>query len=187
MMRTLRFGFGKVQPSKAGADKDARKPEVQFRPTSLFTIFIVFLLIAALIEALNWELRASIIVLVLGGAGLVLAVAQLVLELRRHPSESDSKPTYEVRSFNDADPKLLSRASMEVWAWLVGLVCAIPIVGLPVALPVFVFAYAKTYGASWKMSAFLAALIAAFIYGVYIQLMHVYWPSSLLGGLIDRL
>ena len=50
-------------------------------------------------------------------------------------------------------------------------------------LPVFVFAYARFYGASWRLCAILAAMIAAFIFGIYDQIMHVYWPESVLGDL----
>lgn len=158
---------------------------IHFRLSNLFTVFIILVFAGALIEASEWPLRASIIVLVLGSAGLALAIAQLVLDLRRPVTVATAKPIYEVPSFDKADSQLLSRDSLEIWAWLIGLVCAIPIVGLPVALTAFVFLYARTYGASWGMSAFLAALVAGFIYGIYVRLMYVYWPPSLLGKFID--
>lgn len=153
---------------------------VHFRWGDLFTAFIILLLAGALIEAWSWDLRASIIILSLGGVGLVLAIAQLVADLRRHPAEAAARPTYEIRSTDEADSKL-GRRSLEMWAWLVGLVLAIPIVGLPVALVTFVFVYAKVYGAGWMLATFLAGLVGAFTFGIYDRLMYVYWPESLLG------
>ena len=71
--------------------------------------------------------------------------------------------------------------SLEIWAWLIGLVAVILLIGLQVALPLFVLTYARFYGAGWLISLFLAALTGAFIFGIYNQIMHVYWPDSVLG------
>lgn len=161
--------------------------KLNFRKADLFTVFIIAMLVTALLMSRDWPLRASILVIVLGLVGLALAIAQLVLDLRRPSSKAGNKPTYEVRNFNDADPALASKGSLEMWSWLVGLVCSIPVLGLPVTLTVFVFLYAKIYGASWKMAAFMGMGTALFIYGLYVELMDVYWPPSLLGRVFDFL
>ena len=49
---------------------------MRFRPTDFFTLFIGLAILAAMIAAWDWPLRASIIVLVLGSAGLVMVAAQ---------------------------------------------------------------------------------------------------------------
>jgi len=48
-------------------------------------------------------------------------------------------------------------------------------------LPLLVLVYIRFYGGSWIVALSLAALIVVFIYGVYQQIMHVYWPDSYLG------
>ena len=157
------------------------------KPSDFLTIFIIVVFAVALIEASEWVLRASILVIVLGSAGLALAIAQLALDLyRRKKQIASTAPIYETPSFDDADPKLVSRNSLIIWGWLVGLMLSIPVVGMPVALTGFVFLYAWKYGAAWWLAAFLAALNAAFIYGIYVRLMHVYWPWSLLDMLLDK-
>ncbi len=151
------------------------------RTSNLFTIFIGLSLLAALIIAWDWPLRASIIVLVLGSIGLVLVTVQLFIDLiRRHGEEPPGKLDFEIPSFEAADPRATRQGTLEIWGWLLGLLIAIRIIGLPVSLPLFVFAYAKVYGANWTISGVLGALIAGFEYGVYQRIMHVYWPEALI-------
>ena len=156
------------------------------RPADLFTLFIIVVLAAALIIASEWVLRASVLVLVLGSVGLVAAIAQLIADVFfRAPETPRSGPQYDIPAFDEADSKLASRGSLEMWAWLFGLLAVIPIIGMPIALCLFVLVYARLYGASWLIALFLTVLIGGFIYGIYVQLMHVYWPDSLLGHYIE--
>lgn len=158
---------------------------MRFRPADLFTVFVIFVLAGAVAVASQWQLRASIIILVLGSLGVLFATAQLVKDcfLADRTDTGGARPTMELPSFEDADPKATFRGTLEIWGWLLGLLVVIRIVGLDLALPLFVLVYAKYYGASWRLSLFLAALIGAFIYGVYDKIMHVYWPQSVLGDL----
>lgn len=159
---------------------------MRFGIKDAFTVFVILVLVAAVVIASEWTLRASIIVLVLGSVGAVLATAQLLVDcLGRARAEGRPKPklAYELPSFEEPDPGAVARGSLEIWAWLIGLVAGIYVVGLPLALTLFVFSYVVSYGGSWKAGAILAGLIAAFVFGVYENIMHVYWPDSLLKSL----
>ncbi len=71
-------------------------------------------LAAALINAWSWPLRASIIILVLGSIGLILVVAQFVLDYGRADGDVSSKLDYEIPSFDDTDSKTIHRGDMEI-------------------------------------------------------------------------
>ena len=43
----------------------------------------------------------------------------------------------------------------------------------------------KVHGAGWFLSLGMAAAIAAFEYGVYDRIMHVYWPEALIWRLLE--
>ncbi len=158
---------------------------MRFRPTDFFTLFIGLAILAAMIAAWDWPLRASIIVLVLGSAGLVMVAAQLMLDLGRNrkPAE-EARLAFEIPPFEEGEPGAFRHGAAEIWAWLIGLLAAVLVVGLPVALVLFVFLYMKTYGAGWLLSLGMAAAIAAFEYGVYDRIMHVYWPEALIWRLL---
>ncbi len=159
---------------------------MRFRPADFFTLFIGLAILAAMIAAWNWPLRASIIVLVLGSAGLIMVAAQLLLDLGRNRKPAgEAKLAFEIPSFEEGEPGAFQRGTAEIGAWLIGLLAAVLVVGLPVALVLFVFLYMKTYGAGWLLSFGMAAAIAAFEYGVYDRIMHVYWPEALVWRLFE--
>ena len=140
-----------------------------------FTAFIGLVMLAALFIAKDWPIRASIIILLLGSIGVVLALAQLRLDLRAARAE-DSKillPTFEVQAIEHQG----RWGSLEIWAWLWGLFFAIHLIGFPIALPLFVFLYAKLYGSSWLTAILLTAITWGFLHGVYDNLLSVPWPQ----------
>lgn len=158
---------------------------MRFRTSDLFTVFIIAVLAAAVTVASGWVLRASVIILVLGSIGIVLATAQLLVDVfSRREARPAPNLKFELPTFDAPEPGAAFRGSLEIWAWLLGLLGAIRLIGLPAALPLFVLVYARFYGGSWRISVVLAALIAGFIFGVYNEIMHVYWPESLLGDLL---
>ena len=159
---------------------------MRFRPTDYFTLFIGLAILAAMIAAWDWDLRASIIILVLGSAGLVMVAAQLALDLTRNRKRAvGPKLAFEIPSFEESDSGAFQRGTLEIWCWLIGLLLTVLLIGLPAALVLFVFLYMRTYGAGWLLSLGMAAAIAAFEYGVYDRIMHVYWPEALLWRLFE--
>ncbi len=152
------------------------------RVSDLFTVFIIVVLATAVYIASGWTLRASIIILVLGSLGVVLATMQLLLDIfMRRPADQPANLKYELPQIQQQDPRKALLGSLEIWAWLIGLLAAIALIGLQIALPLFVFTYSRFYGASWLISIVLTALITGFIFGIYNEVMHVYWPRSVLG------
>jgi hypothetical protein len=144
----------------------------------LFTSFVGLLILTALLVAKDWPIRASIIILLLGSIGMVLAVAQLINDFRvlRGTSVAGARPTYETPS-----PEQQGRwGSLEIWAWLWGLFFAIHLIGFLAALPLFVFAYVKLYGGRWIAACVLTAVTWGFLYGVFEEILHVPWPPPLL-------
>jgi len=148
----------------------------------LFTLFVAGVLAVAVQVALEWSIRASIIILVLGGIGLLLAVAQLVSDFK---NLSSTKSTVALTMEAPALETNSRWGSCEVWAWILGFYGAIHVVGFPLAVPLFVFSYTKVYGGSWILSASLAAISWGFVYSLFDRLLHVPWPESLLTGMIS--
>ena len=100
--------------------------------SDLFTLFILGVFVLALVTALDWRLRASLIVFTLGGAGLLLVVAQLVTDFRARKSatSNEKRPEFELVTFDMADPRATMRGALEMWAWILGLIASVRIFGL---------------------------------------------------------
>jgi tripartite tricarboxylate transporter TctB family protein len=147
----------------------------------LFTSFIGLVILAALLVAKDWPVRASIVILLLGSVGAVLAVCQLVLDFKalRGAGGKTARPTFEVEALEHQG----RWGSLEIWAWLWGLFLAIHLIGYLTALPLFVFLYVKLYGGSWPPAVILAGGTWAFLYGIFDQVLNVPWPKPWLSFL----
>lgn len=144
----------------------------------LFTSVIALGLAFAVLTAWSWPLRASIIVLTLGGVGLALALIQLILDLT--PARPGS-PAGRGAVLDTPEVGSGSRwGTLEIWGWMVGFFLAIHIVGFMAAAALFTFAYAKIYGAKWGVALALSAIAWGFLYGIFEKILHVPWPEPLL-------
>jgi hypothetical protein len=147
-----------------------------------FTSFIGVVILVALFVAKDWPIRASIIVLLLGSIGVVLTAIQLTLDLKaaRQEVATITRPTFEVAALEHQG----RWGSLEIWAWLWGLFVGIHLIGMPIALPLFVFLYTKLYGGGWTTALIFTAGTWGFLYGVFEQVLHVPWPKPWLGFLV---
>lgn len=146
----------------------------------IFTAFVGLVMAAALWFARDWPIRASIGVLALGGIGVALAIWQWVLDARRADGPQERSqfdlPTAEAES---------KWGNLEIWTWIVGFYLLIITVGFPIAVPLFVLAYSKFYGAGWPLGILLSAIAWGFVYGVFEKILHVPWPTPLIASLFS--
>ena len=140
----------------------------------LFTVLVGAVMVAAVWIASAWPTRASIAILVLGSLGLVLAVWQFVLDVKK-PSDLRERSRFEAPMAAAETPW----SNLEIWSWIAGFFLLIHIFGFPVAAPLFVLAYTKFYGARWRLAIGLSVLAWSFVYGVFDQILHVPWPEPL--------
>ena len=147
----------------------------------VFTSIVGAVMLAALYVAKDWPIRASIIILLLGGIGVILVLIQFIFDLKDMRSDNSKvlRPTYEVQAIEHQG----RWGSLEIWAWLWGLFFAIHLIGFPIALPLFVFSYVKLYGGGWITALLLTGLTWGFIYGLYDYLLSVPWPKPWLSFL----
>lgn len=120
----------------------------------------------AVYTALRWPPKAALFPLVMGIPLLVLAVAQLVMDLRERPP---------------ATPE--ARRAWGILAWMVGFIVLVLLLGFPLAVPVFVLAYLVTSGReSWLLSVVLAAAAWGAFYLLFQRLLHFPFEDGLITG-----
>jgi len=148
----------------------------------LFTSFMGVVVLAALFIAKDWPVRASIVILFLGSLGVMLSLAQVVIDFKALDpgAQQSERPTYEIAALDHPG----RWGSLEIWAWLWGLFFAIRLIGFQPALPIFVFLYVKLYGGRWATACILTAGTWGFLHGVFDQVLHVPWPAPWLKFLI---
>ena len=146
---------------------------MRFRPRNIFTLFIGLLLLGALYKALQWPMRASILIYFICGICLILVMVELYRELRPRVSENNEGSGMDVPLFSEG---AMSR-DLLAWAWLLGLLLAVWLVGFMVSIPLFAFLFSKIYGARWWISILLAVTAFAMLYGLFGMVIHVPWPE----------
>src|SRR5687767_7361231 len=144
----------------------------------LFTLFIGTVMAAALWFARDWPIRASIGVLVLGSIAVVLAIWQFALDARK--SDAPVERSQFEMPLAERENKW---GNVEIWCWIVGFYLLIVTIGFPIAVPLFVLAYSKSYGAGWSLGLMLSAIAWGFVYGVFEKILHVPWPTPLIQSL----
>jgi len=142
-----------------------------------FTFFFIAVLGLAWSIASEWPLRSSMIVYSLVAVGIPLALVQIASDARA------VRTTYRrTGSVSGAKPEATEgyRRAAEFFAWVIGLIAAIPFLGYHVCLPAFAIAYVRSYGGSWRAALMLAAFSEAFLVLAFDQLLSVLWPTPLL-------
>ena len=143
----------------------------------LFTLFVGIVLAGAMEVSLEWPVRASIIILVLGTIGLALIFVQFVSDIKNAVSGNSSVTLTMEAPAAETDSRW---GNLEIWSWILGFFAAIHIVGFLAAVPLFVFSYTKAYGGGWLLSAALGAMSWGFVYVLFDVLLHVPWPEPLI-------
>ena len=148
----------------------------------LFTLFIGIVLAGAMQVSLEWPVRASIIILVLGAIGLALILVQFVSDIKNAVSGKSSVTLTMEAPAAETDSRW---GNLEIWGWILGFFAAIHIVGFLAAVPLFVFSYTKSYGGGWLLSAALGAMSWGFVYFLFDVLLHVPWPEPLIVSIMS--
>jgi hypothetical protein len=133
----------------------------------LFSAGLAVVAAYAVFAALRWPPKAALFPLVMGIPLLVLAVAQVVLELRA--AAAAAEPV-------DTGPRVLA-----VFAWMVGFVALVLFGGFAAAVPIFVFLYLRLDSREgWLLSGVLAAAAWGFFHLVFQRLLHFPFEAGLI-------
>jgi hypothetical protein len=121
----------------------------------------------AVYAALRWPPKAALFPLTMGIPLLVLALAQIVIDLRE-PPEAKEQPRAE-------------QGSLSVFAWMAGFIVLVLLAGFPLAVPVFVFAYLAFASREGVVrSATLAAAAWGAFHLLFQRLLHFPFEAGLI-------
>lgn len=151
---------------------------IRFRPRSYFTLLIIVAIGFAIITALEWPLRASILVITLGGSCWVLAVIQLFQECRPgHQAESSGM---DIELSEDQKVEKNPLRALDIWVWLVASVAGIFLFGLYIAISLWSFFYAYRHGSRWWMAAIISLICWGMMWGLFERVVHMPFPEPFL-------
>jgi TctA family transporter len=167
-----------------------------FRPSNLFTLFMIALLGTMVLEASEWNFGAKIVPLVVGGMAIGFCVLSLLNDIFRRDTVADNvddeapaKIHMDLASGVEhlPVPLVLRRAGL-FFGWLLAFMASMAAIGLIPTVPLFVIAYMRIEAREpWRLVLPQALLLSLFIYLVFDWLLAIPWPATLLGDLIPAL
>ena len=113
---------------------------------------------------------------------LILAIVQVILELKGVKAKQSSDATPMDYQFSKVtDPVLARKRTITMFSWLVGFFFGIWLLGFPIAIALMMFTYLKFQGGeSWVLSITLTIVAWLFFYGLFVRLLHLPFPEGLL-------
>lgn len=172
----------------------------QLRKPQLFTVLILAVLTIMLAMSVSWPFNARIVPLIVGIAGLSFVTlslfnevmplrARVMTEEEAQKAEINAKLHMDLESDTAHLPQrtVLLRAAGFI-CWIVAMLVLSSLIGLMMAMPIFIIAYMRVEGREpWKIILPYALVTTALVYVIFEYFLTIYWPPSLLGTLLPEL
>ena len=147
---------------------------------AVFSLFLAAVAAYAVLAAWSWPLKAKLFPLAIGIPLLVLALTQLVLELRGKAQAGEGLAMDRTHTA-EVPAKTALRRTAVIFGWMTAFVVLVLLLGFSLAVPVFVFSYLVTQSsAGWGLAIALTAAAWAFFHGLFERLLHFPFETGLL-------
>lgn len=146
----------------------------------LFGLFIIAVATYAIYSALRWPFKAALFPLTVSIPLVVLAAAQLLLDLFGKTEKAGGRSA-DLEFAADVTPDVALRRVITIFFWIAGFILLVFLLGFPIAVPVFILSYLILQSrVSWWQSIGLTAAAWGFFYGIFQRLIHLQFEDGLL-------
>jgi hypothetical protein len=157
------------------------EPQLKVRPQAIFSLVFVIFFIIFVYEAQGWRPQARLYPWAIGIPMLVLAIIQLILDLKgvERKQKNDAAPV-DFQFAQAIDPVLARRRTFNIFGWLFGFFIGIWLLGFTITIPLMVFTYLKIQSnENWMISIVLTAVAWTFFYFLFVRLLVLPFPEGL--------
>ena len=153
---------------------------MKVRPAAIFSLCALIFFIVFVYQAREWRLQARLYPWVIGIPMLVLAVVQVILDLKGVEDKklSDATPM-DYQFTKEIDPLVARRRAVNIFSWIFGFLVSIWLLGFNITIPLLVFSYLKIQsGERWGIS--LGLTVAAWLafYSLFVKLLTLPFPEG---------
>jgi len=157
---------------------------LKFNWATLFSLFIVAMLIFALWESRNFNFRTGLFPWSIGFPTLAFAIIQFAKDFIVKVGKRGDDHLVEVGP--DLPTNVIKRRTASIFAWILGYFVSIWLLGFVIGIPLCTFFQLKMgYRERWLISLILTAFTCAFIYGLFDFLLNTPFPPGLLFILLN--
>ena len=146
----------------------------------ILSIILVVYFALFVYTAKDWRLQARLYPWAIGIPMFVLALVQVVLDLRGiGPKKSRSDAPVDVQFAERTDPVVARRRTINIFSWIAGYILAIWLFGFSYSVPLVVFLYLKVQSRErWPLSIALTAAAWLLFWGLFDRLLHLPFPQG---------
>jgi len=155
---------------------------LKIKPAALFSFCALVFFCVFVYQAQDWRLQARLYPYAIGIPMLVLAIVQVIMDLRgvKAKESADATPM-DFQFAKDIEPAVAKKRAITMFSWLLGFFFAILIVGFNIAIPLMMFTYMKFQGKEpWVLSIVLTVVAFIFYYTLFVRLLNLPFPEGLL-------
>jgi len=147
---------------------------------SVFSLFLAAVAAYAVVSASAWPVKAALFPMVMGIPLLVLALVQLILDLRGKTGPAEG-PAMDLALSADVAPEIARRRTIAIFAWMAAFIVLVLLIGFPLAVPLFMFSYLMLQSAAgWWRSLALTAVAWGFFYGLFERLLRLPFGAGMI-------
>lgn len=165
--------------------RQAKRRKHLVTASSFFTPVVLLVIVGALLLALQWPRPAQLVPVTACILALVICSLNFVNELFGAPdrvSEREEAVAGHLPAVPEMPQRMMRLRSAGFFAWIVGFIGIVAVVGFLPAMVVFVCANMMlAYGKTFRTGALSGLGVGCFCWVVFHLLLHVIWPESLLG------
>jgi heme/copper-type cytochrome/quinol oxidase subunit 2 len=149
---------------------------LQFGAATLFTAVVILLLALALWQSRNFGIRAGLFPWVIGIPTLVLALCQVVKDMK-YPKKSHDGAKGEAQ----LAPNIVRQRTIAVIGWIVGCFLLIWLITFSWAVPLTILLYLKLAGRErWPLTLIITGCAWLFFYALFERTLNVPFPDGYL-------
>jgi hypothetical protein len=153
---------------------------VKIRGPAIFSICALIFFIVWVYVAQDWRLQARLYPWVIGFPMVILAVIQVVLDLRGFkPKQTSDGTPMDFQFTKDIDPALAKKRAIVMFTWFFCFLLGVWLVGFPISIVVMMFTYLKIQSKeSWGLSIGLTALAYGVFWLLFVKLLTLPFPEG---------
>jgi hypothetical protein len=153
---------------------------LKLRPQAIFSLIWLIFFIIWVYMATDWRLQARLYPWAIGIPMVILAIIQVILDLKGYVRKETSDQTpMDFQFSKGVDPLVAWRRTINIFSWIFGFFIGIWLLGFSITIPLLVFSYLKLQsGEGWGLSLALTACAWLGFYGLFVRLLNLPFPEG---------
>jgi len=154
---------------------------LKIRPAAIFSFLALIFFIVFVSQSIGWRLQARLYPLAIGIPMIILAIIQVILDLKGVESKQDNAAPVDIQFTQTVDPAVAFKRTVMIFGWFFGFFFGCWLVGFSITIPVVAFSYMYFHGKEklW-LSATLTIIAFVFYYSLFVKLLNLPFPDGMI-------